>query len=322
MGAWTTQVIHHSVKLGLFEALCAGPQSGSSVANLVGCAREPVFRLLRALASLGMATHLDGDLFELTSDGRFMCRAAPGSLHGIALHWGDRIWKSFESLGQSVVSGRPTMATDPADFVAMQGDPARAAVFNLAMAEQSLSVGREVAEAYDFSRFYLVMDVGGGYGAVLRALLERYPALQGAVLDLPMLEEAAMAYLDNAGVANRAEYSGGNFFESVPSGADAYLLKYVLHDWGNAEATQILTNCRRALRGDGRVFLIEQIVPERIRPSSVDQATVRADLIMMTVGGRERTAREYRDLCGSAGLSIERIVPTPSGFSLIETKCG
>jgi hypothetical protein len=191
-------------------------------------------------------------------------------------------------------------------------------MFNRAMAEQSLGIGREIARAYDFSRFRSVMDVGGGYGAVLRALLEYYPALRGSVMDLPVIEDRALNYLKNAGVGDRADYRGGNFFESVPSGTDAYVLKYIIHDWNDAKATQILRHCAAAAGHDGLVLLIEQIVPERI--TETDQRVVRGDLIMMTVGGKERTETGYRELCAAAGLKVTRVVPTASGFSVIETR--
>ena len=318
-GAWTTQVIHHGIKLGLFDALSSGPMSSSDLARLIGCDPDATRRLLRAFATLDLAQHLDGNVFALTADGHFLCSEA-GSMRGVALHWGERLWKSFENLGRSVQSGRPLITSGADDFVALQNDPQRAAVFNRAMAEQSLSIGREVAVAYDFSGLGSVMDVGGGYGAVLRALLEKYPSLHGSVMDLPMLAEQAMNYLSSAGVAERARYLGGNFFESVPAGADAYVLKYIVHDWGDAEALQILTNCRRVAAPEGRVLLVEQIVPELLRPTPADQATIRGDLVMLTVGGRERTAHEYRALCQAAGLRIDRVLPTPSGFSVIETK--
>jgi predicted O-methyltransferase YrrM len=185
------------------------------------------------------------------------------------------------------------------------------------MAEQSLEVGREVASLYDFSRFRSVMDVGGGYGAVLRALLEHHAGLRGTVLDLPMLAERARRYLEEAGVGERAAYQGGDFFAAVPSGADAYVLKFIIHDWDDSKAIPILRNCARAAGAGGVILLIEQIVPDPV--TDRDQRVIRGDLTMMTVGGKERTLAEYRELCAAAGLGVARVVAMPSGFSVIET---
>ena len=319
-GAWATQVIHHGVKFEVFDALARGPVSSKDIAAATGADPDGMFRLLRGIAALGLARHVESDVFAATSEGRLLCRDAPASLRGIALHWGERIWKSFETLNVSVVSGKASVASGADDFVTMQSDQARSAVFNRAMAEQSLDIGREVAQAYDFSGCKSVMDVGGGLGAVLRALLEHYPDLRGSVMDLPMIAEQSLAYLHEAGVGARAQYHGGNFFSAVPAGADAYVLKYIVHDWNDENAIKILENCRHAAGAAGRVLLIEQIVPETVGAGAADQAVIRGDLIMMTVGGKERTAREYDMVCSAAGLRIAGIHATPSGFSIIDAR--
>jgi hypothetical protein len=318
MGAWTTQVIHHGVSLKIFDALAAGARSYRAVATATRTDPEGVLRLLRAAATLRLVRHIDVDTFTLTEEGVLLCNESPVSLRGVALHWGERIWNSLAALDQSVVTGKSCVASGPEGFMAMQSDPIRSDMFNRAMAEQSLGVGREIARAYDFSMFRSVMDVGGGYGAVLRALLEHYPTLRGTVMDLPVIENGALRYLQNAGVGDRAEYRGGNFFVSVPSGIDAYVLKYIIHDWDDSKAIQILRHCAAAAGLDGLVLLIEQIVPEKI--TEADQRVIRGDLIMMTVGGKERTEAQYRELCSAAGLRVTRVVPTPSGFFVIETR--
>jgi hypothetical protein len=318
-GAWATQVIHHGVQLGVFDAMAQGPISSRDFAASTDNSADGVFRLLRAVATLGLARQVENDVFTLTDEGRLLCSDTAGSLRGVALHWGGRIWNSFQTLGVAVHSGKASVSSGADDFVAMQNDPVRSAVFNRAMAEQSLAIGREVAQAYDFSIFETVMDVGGGYGAVLRALLEKYENLHGSVMDLPALAAQATAYLEEAGVAERARYIGGDFFVSVPP-ADAFILKYIIHDWNDENALRILRNCRRAAGKSGSVLLLEQVVPQRVSNIPTDQAAIRADLIMMTVGGKERTEAEYRALCAAAGLRIDRIVAMPSGFSLIETK--
>jgi len=305
--AWTTQVIHHSVKLDLFDALASGPRSSTDLARSANADVNGIFRLLRALATLGLVNQDADDSFSITEAGRLLCRESQGSLRGVALHWGDRLWKSFEALGQAVVSGQPSVTSGADDFIEMQSDPVRSAIFNRAMAEQSLGVGHEVARAYDFSRFDSVMDVGGGYGAVLRAILERYPALHGSVMDLPMLATQATAYLAAAGVADRAKYVGGNFFEAVPEGAGAYVLKYIIHDWNDETCVNILKNIACSMTAESRLLIAECVLPDR----GVNVEAAWLDLIMLTFGGRERTEEQWRQIVEAAGLRLERTYRMP-----------
>jgi hypothetical protein len=199
----------------------------------------------------------------------------------------------------------------------MQADPAAADVFNRAMAEGSLRVGRALAKAYDFSGFSRLMDVGGGYGALLVGPIEANPGLAGHVYDLPALAGPAKAWLSEQGVGERVGYLGGSFFESVPPGADCILLKFILHDWNDARCRTILRHCRDALNG-GTLLIIERIVPETVSPADTD--VIRGDLVMLGVGGMERTETQYRALLADAGLELTRIVPIDGNFSAIEAR--
>jgi len=314
---WTTQVIHEAVRLTLPDRLAAGPASSDDLAAVLDVDADALYRLMRALASLGLLLHLRDHVFELTSDGAALRSDVPNSLRGIALHWGDRQWKSFGLLGKAIETGRPQVAEG---FENLQKDAGQAAVFNRAMAEQSYRIGAAAARAYDFTPFKRVLDVGGGYGAVLAALLKANARLQGASFDLPEVEIGARGYLKERGIADRAEYLGGSFFESVPSGFDCHVLKFIVHDWGDAESKQILANCARAVEPGGVVLLLEQVLPERILPDPRVAGMLRGDLIMLNIGGKERTEREYRSLLDSAGLALTRILPTDTPFSVIEAR--
>jgi SAM-dependent methyltransferase len=314
---WTTQVIHEAVRLNLPDRLAAGPASSDELAAVLEVDADALYRLMRALASLGLLLHLRDHLFELTADGAALRSDAPNSLRGIALHWGDRQWKSFGLLGRAIATGKPQVAEG---FENLQKDPGQAAVFNRAMAEQSYRIGAAAARAYDFRPFKRVLDVGGGYGAVLAALLKANPTLRGASFDLPEVEIGARGYLKEQGVVDRAEYLGGSFFESVPSGFDCHVLKFIVHDWGDAESKKILANCARAVSPGGVVLLLEQVVPERILPDRRVAGILRGDLIMLNIGGRERTEREYRSLLAASGLELTRILPTDTPFSVIEAR--
>lgn len=316
-GCWKTQVIGQGVAFGLFDALAEGPSTGTALAEAASANADGVTRLLRALATLGLVEHLPGDRFALTAQGQLLCRDAPDSLNGMAGHWAGRLWDSFTNIGESVRTGEACVPSGPEHFAEQQANAAEADVFNRAMAEGSLRVGRALAAAYDFSGFSTVMDVGGGYGALLVGPLESTPDLKGQVFDMAVLREPALTYLAEQGVWGRVDYRGGSFFEAVPAGADCMLIKFILHDWNDARSLNILRNCGAAL-GNGTMLIIERIVPEQVGPADTD--VVRGDLVMMSVGGRERTETDYRALLSAAGLTLERIIPIDGNFSAIEAR--
>jgi hypothetical protein len=305
------------VALGLFDRLADGPKTAAALAAESGANPDGTLRLLRALATLGLVGHQPGDHFALTTQGALLRRDAPDSLNGMAGHWGGRIWDSFSRFAESVRTGEASIPSGPEHFAEMQADPAEADIFNRAMAEGSLRIGRALAGAYDFSDFSRLMDVGGGYGALLVGPLEATPGLEGRVFDMPALAAQALAWLGEQGMAGRIDYQGGSFFEAVPGGADCILLKYILHDWSDARCGTILRNCRAAL-GQGTLLTIERIVPETVSPADAD--VIRGDLIMLGVGGKERTAADYHALLGDCGLVITRIVAIDGNFSAIEAR--
>lgn len=320
MGCWRTQVIHEAVRLQLPDRLAPEPLSSDLLAKATGTDPENLYRLLRGMAALELVRHVEGRVFELTPDGATLCTDAADTLRGIAMHWGDRQWRSMGLLGKAVASGKSQMAAGTDSFSDLQRDPEQAAVFNRAMAEQSLRIGEAVARAYDFAPYRSILDVGGGYGAVLVALLRAQPAAQGASFDLPEVRAQALAYLHEHAVGERAGYIGGSFFEQVPAGFDCLVLKYIVHDWDDQNSQRILANCARAVPPGGVVLLIEQVLPERITADPAVAGMIRGDLIMMNIGGKERTEREYRDLLAASGLELTRIVPTDTVFSVIEAR--
>jgi hypothetical protein len=173
---------------------------------------------------------------------------------------------------------------------------------------------------YDFGRFARVLDLGGGYGGVLAELLKAHPRQTGAVLDLPFLKAGAEGYLKDAGVADRARFLGGSFFEAVPGGFDLILMKFIIHDWGDAEARTILQKSRAAADADTTLVLIEQVVPDVIAFTPAHQAVIRGDLTMLGVGGKERTAEEYRAVLAGGGWRLAGITPAGAQFSVIEAR--
>lgn len=317
---WAAQVLNAAASLRLPDLLADGPLSATALGEAAGAHPPAVFRLLRALVTLGICRAIDTEVFELTEAGQYLRSDVPGSIRGRALFTGDMLWKQFEDLTHVARTGGTTraIATGAAGFAQLQAQPARLEAFQRAMAESSVRAAREVLGVYDFGSIRRVLDVGGGYGGVLAVLLARFPMMTGAVCDLAYLQSAATAYLQEAGVHPRAIFLPGDFFEFVPEGYDAYLLKFVIHDWDDAQAGCILGNCRRAATPATRLILLERVVPECLGTSLADQAVIRTDLTMMTVGGKERTAAQYQALLAASGWSLARVLRAGTEISVLE----
>ncbi len=319
-GCWSAQVIHTAVALGIPDRFADGPASSADIALAAGTHPRATFRLLRAMATLGLCNDLGGGRFELTESGRFLRADSPDSLAALARHWGTRTWAALAHLQQTVRTGAAWAHGGREGFLAMAQRPEEAAVLNRSMVEQTLQIAGAVAEAYDFSAVHRVIDLGGGYGALLSVLLQAYPHLQGASADLAYMEPEATAYLRERGVAERARFIPTDFFQSVPAGADCYLLKYIVHDWDDADCLEILRNVRAAT-AKAVVLIVERIVPQQIGRAREHATVICGDINMMVAtGGVERTEREYRELLESAGFELARIVPTRSEFSILEAR--
>jgi O-methyltransferase domain/Dimerisation domain len=321
-GFWAVPVISAAAQLEIPERLVATPKDIRTLARETGAHEPSLHRLLRALETLGLCRAGEGGKYVLTDTGHLLRTDSPESLRGRALHTGDMLWKQLGDLYDQVKSGERTQAfpTGSEGFEALKNEPARLHKFQTNMAEGSRRAAQAVMRVYDFKPFAEVLDLGGGYGGVLAELLRAYSHQRGAVSDLEFLEEGALDYLSSAGVSNRSRFAQGDFFAAVPAGYDLYVMKYILHDWDDEHALRILRNVRSAVRTDSRMVVIEQIIPESLSTSSADQDVIRADLVMMSVGGKERTAAEYRTLFADSGWNLSLIVPTGTVFSLIEGK--
>jgi ubiquinone/menaquinone biosynthesis C-methylase UbiE len=318
--SWTTQAVYAAALLRIPDLLSDGPRSAESLAGATGCDPQALARLLRALASLDLCREC-GDAFELTPLGALLRADAPASLRAWAIHSGRYLWPAWGRLAESVGTGASDRkrATGADDFGSLERDPEAAAVFNRAMVEVTRLVARDVARRADLAGVASIVDVGGGYGKLIAAILEAHPRMRGVLFDLPHAIVAAGQQLAAAGVAARCELVAGSFFESVPEGADAYALKSVLHNWDDDRSAAILRNCRRAAHGRSRLLVVERVMSDRVSPVPRDQAIARADLNMLIArSGRERTEAEFRALLERAGFRIERIQPAVLEFSVIE----
>ena len=323
MSVWVSQALHAAAVLKIPDALGTATRASADVARDVGAPHDTVHRLLRALVVLEAATETDAG-FALTPMGAYLRADAPDSMRNWAVLWGrPSIWSAWGRLADSVRTGEtaPQLIAGMGTFEWVAQDPEGADIFNRSMQELTVRVSRAIAQAYDFSALGTVVDVGGGHGALLPAILRANPRLTGLVYDLPQCAAGAAAFLREQGVADRCRFEAGDFFERVPAAADAYLVKSVVHDWDDAKSRALLARCREAMRADSVLLLIEILAPERLTGAPFESMIVGSDLNMMLMtGGKERTEAQYRALLESAGLAVARVVPTPGAMSIVEAR--
>jgi hypothetical protein len=307
------QAIHAAAKLRIPDLLAGGPKTIAELASECGAHPPTLERLLRALSTL--------EMFAPTGDGRFrntpltevLRSDHPQSQHTAALFLpAPFLWRPLGELYESVRSGEPAFQRifGQPFFDYLAAHSADAAVFNAAMTEGIAWTTPELLAAYDFSRFERLADIGGGEGALLRAVLDATPRLQGILFDLPQVVTGASEILTGE-IAARCQVVGGNFFDSVPQGADVYLMKGVIHDWPDIDAARILRNTRSVMRLDGTLLLMERIVDSAAYPSGL------MELLMLVIGGCERTEADFRSLLAETGFSLTRIISTKAS-TLIE----
>ena len=316
------QALYVAARLGIADLLKDGARGSEELARATGADARALHRLLRALASLGVFGEDADGRFTPSELGALLRSDVPGSLRAAAIFFGDeRNWHAWGKLERSVMSGEPVRGPRGTQVFLEESarDPEGAALFNAAMTSLTSAFDAAVTAAYDFSRLGTLVDVGGGQGALISSILAANPALRGILFDIPPVIENARGRIAEAGLAGRCELVAGDFFASVPVGGDAYVLKWVIHDWDDERSVAILRNCHRAMARDGRLLLVERVVPERIDQSADTQGIVLGDLNMLLwTGGRERTAAEYRALLASGGFTLARIVPTATQLSIIE----
>jgi hypothetical protein len=318
---WVPQAIHAAARLGLADVLADGPLAGVAVAEKAGTHPAATQRLLRALVVLGLLHRHDDGRFELTRLGRCLTREAPDSVRSWALLWGGpMMWEPWGHLADCVRTGEmaPKLLSGvDSPFELMERHPDDAEHFNRSMLELTRGVAAALPACYDFSAARQVCDVGGGFGALLPPLLDAHPKLRGLVYDLPRCAGGSRALMEEEGLADRCTFQAGDFFASVPAGADVYLLKSVIHDWDDERSRAILARCREAMEDGARLLVLEWIVPDRVGPADVGIVGTDLNMLVM-VGGQERTESEYRELIASAGLRVTRVIRTPAAMSLIE----
>lgn len=317
-GYQVSQAISVAATLGIADLLKDGPRTSDDLAAAAGAHPRALYRLLRALAAVGVFHEHHDQRFSLAPIGEFLRSDAAGSSAPWAAQIGRQyFWQAWGDLLHSVRTGenafRHQHGTDVWTYRSTR--PEDNAAFDRAMTGQSRRIDGAVVAAYDFSRYARIMDVGGGHGSLLAAILGANPSSKGVLFDQPHVVSGALALLETAGAADRCEVVGGSFFESVPDGADAHVLKQIIHDWEDGDATKILRACRRAINPDGTLLIVEHVVA----PPNHAPAGKFMDLNMLVLpGGQERTRDEFAALFAAAGFRLTRVIPTASPASIIE----
>jgi C-methyltransferase len=319
-GAWVSRAIGVAASLRVADHIGGSPVPVSDLARACAANDDALYRLLRMLATAGLFRQWPGRRFSLTPLGELLRSDHPNSMRAFAAYNGDPWhWRMWGELERSVRTGTPSAAGDAGDslFAFLAKDAHAAASFDAAMADLSNARDVSAISGYDFAQYKTVVDVGGGEGQLVRSVLKAFPTVSGVLYDLPEVTARAAPKIERDGLSARCRLIAGSFFDSVPAGGDAYMLKQVLHDWPDDKAIAILRNCRRALQTGGKVLIFEFVVPDDDGPSLGKLSDI--EMLAIT-GGRERTLREYKVLLDTAGMGVVRAHDTRSPFTIIEAE--
>jgi hypothetical protein len=316
-GHIVASAVNIAAQLGIADRLANGPRTSADVARECGVDEGALYRVLRALASVGVFVETSPRTFDLTPAGAAL---QDGPMRAMAL-WiaGSFNLRVYANAMHSVKTGESAVPATVGGgvFEHFATDPELSRIFNDAMTGFSATIIPAVLEAYDFGGIKTLVDIAGGHGAVLTSIVQKYPSMKGVLFDIDHVIEGAKARIASQGLADRVTTASGDFFKAVPAGGDAYLMKHIIHDWDDERATTILKNIRAVLPKDGRVILLEGVIP----PGNEPGFGKILDLEMLVMpGGKERTEEEYRALFAGAGFDLTRIVPTESPLSVIEAK--
>lgn len=320
IAAWTSQAITVAAQLGVADTLASGPLPIDELAARVGADADALARLLRALIGRGVFRRRGDGRYELNSLAATLCSDAVASASWPARFYGSCEQRERWSLlahairtGESVVPG----LRGQHGFAYFADNAEHAELFNRTMTSISELTTASVVAGYDFGAYPEIIDVGGGQGSLLAAILAAAPASRGVLYDVPGVLAGSAKLLRDNGIADRVRLVEGSFFDAVPCGGDAYVLKNILHDWPDDRAVQILRNVRASAARGAAVLLVEMVIPEHERDFPGNWADLE---MLLNLGARERTAGEYRDLLGRAGLRAVRVVHTASPLSVLEAR--
>jgi hypothetical protein len=319
IGFWVSRLIYVAAKLKLADLLKDGPRTADELAATAGVQARALYRVLRALASVGVFAETKDGRFKLTPLAATLKTGVPGSMRAFALMIIDKYhWDTWERLLDGVITSDIVFnkVHRMPFFEYLERHPEDLALFGESMTSLSGAENPAVATAYNFSRIGTLIDVGGGHGSLLAIILKANPKLKGLLYDQPSViaEASKDRHVTAKGIVNRCKLEGGDFFESVPKGADAYIMKYILHDWNDERCVKLLANCRAAMNEKGRVLVVDNV----ITPGNDPGWGKLVDIQMLIIDGRERTKAEFAALFKEAGLKLTRVVPTKCPLSIVE----
>jgi hypothetical protein len=320
IGYMSSMCLYTAAKLGIADLLASGPKPVSVLASLGQCHEDRLYRVLRALASTGIFKEVAPRQFALTPLSESMRSDAPESTLPLILWMADPLhFRNYAELPHTVKTGEITFdhIYGKPVFDYLPTDKEEAESFHNAMTTLSNMVIPAVLDAYDFSGIGTLLDVAGGHGGVLCAILKRYPHMRGMLFDLESVVEGARKNIAQHGLTDRCSVVSGDFFKAVPEGADAIVMKHIIHDWDDEQALLILKNCRKALAGkkNARILLVESVIPADNQPHLGKFIDIE---MMVFPGGRERSEEEFRQLFSKAGLRLNRVVPTKAPLWVVE----
>ncbi len=317
-GYWVSQSIYVAAKLGIADLLKEGSKSCDELAKSTGVNPRSVYRLMRALASVGVFAEKESGYFTLTPLAACIQSDVPGSMRAFAIRFGEEHYRAWGDVMHSMQSGASAFE----NLYGMQlfeyyaQNPEQGKIFDEAMTSLSATENVEITTRYDFSPIRKLVDVGGGHGSLLASILISNPTMQGVLFDQPSVIEGAKDLIEAQQVSERCSLVAGDCFEEVPQGGDAYILKYMIHLWDDERAIAILKNCHRAMVENGKLLLVEQVIPPGNEPFLGKFADMQ--MLVMFPGGCERTETEYRSLFEAAGFHLTKIVSTRANVSVIE----
>ena len=318
-GFWISRAVYVIAKLGIPDLLKSKPKTADELASTTNMHAPSLYRLLRALASVGVLS-AEGDSFGLTPVSETLVTDAPGSLRWFAVsELGQEHYPAWGNLMHSVKTGDIAFdnffGVDIWKYFSQNPEDAR--VFNDSMSGVTAATNEAITSLYDFSGFNKLIDVGGGHGGLITGILKKNPNLKGVLFDAPEVIEGARPKIEAAGLADRLQTVSGDFFKAVPAGGDAYIMKWIIHDWDDQKSNTILRNIRNQIPANGRLILVDCVVPETNEPHF--SKFIDLNMLVMT-GGKERTEKEFRELLAAAGFKLLRVIPTALPTSIVEAE--
>jgi len=315
VGKWISKPIYVAAELGIADMLAEDPKSIEELAQTSQSHAPSLYRMMRALASVGIFFETEGKRFELTPMAECLKN---GAMRSVALmfnsDWSDKAWGYFlDSVKTGDTAFEKAHGMSVSDW--LENNPQAAKVFNEANAVKAVNSHRAIVDVYDFSGVNTLTDVGGGLGALMAEILIVNPLMNGVVADIPSVIQKARKIIRSRGLEDRCEAVGCDFFKEIPAGSDGYLMSHILHDWSAEQCKTILTNCHKAMKPESKLLVVEMIVPPGNQPSMAKLLDLE---MLVTTGGCERTEKEFKILLETSGFKLSRTIATKESIFVIE----